>query len=142
MIGCIICGHGNFGSGMKSALNTVSGEVKLCQAIDFVTGMSSQNLNDELQKALKIILADTDSVIVFADIAGGAPFVTASLLSVKNPKIKVIGGTNLAMLANFMFMREDELSATVGEIISIGKDCIEQFEMKERKAEVVAEDGI
>lgn len=45
MIGIIVAGHGNFPTGIMSAVSLIAGNPEHIKAVDFVKGMSSQELN-------------------------------------------------------------------------------------------------
>lgn len=44
MIGIIVAGHGNFPTGIMSAVSLIAGNPEHIKAVDFVKGMSSQEL--------------------------------------------------------------------------------------------------
>lgn len=48
MIGMILCGHGNFASGMYSAIKLIAGEQEDFATVDFSAGMSSEELKEQL----------------------------------------------------------------------------------------------
>lgn len=116
MVRILITGHGHFPSGALSAVNLVAGNPGNVSALDFVEGMSA----DELKEQMKAIIAgmDTDEVLVLADLAGGTPFRTAVELKLTMPEkaIRVIAGANMPALM------EAALSADDMDLAELGPD--------------------
>ena len=50
MVGILITGHGNFPSGALSAVNLVAGNPGNVSAVDFVEGMSAEELKEKMQE--------------------------------------------------------------------------------------------
>ena len=125
MVGILITGHGNFPSGALSAVNLVAGNPGNVSAVDFVEGMSSEELKEKMSAAIAAI--EADEVLVLADLAGGTPFRTAvELKMVKTDKaIRVIAGANMpalmgaALSANFMDLAELAAETTQSAIEGI-----------------------
>ena len=72
MTAIIITGHGQFASGIHSALTLISGTSPDVHAVNFEEGDTPDALGEKLAKILKIY--ENDSVVIFTDIIGGAPF--------------------------------------------------------------------
>ena len=66
-----------------------------------------------------------------SDLAGGSPFKTAVLLTMDNPKIKVISGTNLPMLCEIALARmtNNDIENLVSQALEVGKDGVKLFEL-------------
>ena len=77
MTALVITGHGQFASGIHSALTLVAGDAKDVHAVDFREGDTPETLGEKLAKILKIY--ENDGVVIFTDIIGGAPFRQAAL---------------------------------------------------------------
>ena len=116
MVGILITGHGNFPSGALSAVNLVAGNPGNVSALDFVEGMSSEELKEKMQAIIAGIPAD--EILVLADLAGGTPFRTAVELKMAMPEkaIRVIAGANMPALM------EAALSADIMELAELGPD--------------------
>ncbi|MGL5269452.1 MAG: PTS galactosamine/N-acetylgalactosamine transporter subunit IIA [Selenomonadaceae bacterium] len=109
MISVIITGHGEFATGLLSALQLVAGEQSRVTAVNFPEGAGSE----DLQRALSEAAAQLgDSEIVFlADIAGGSPYNQAVMLSKKlKQECRVFSGTNMPLLLSVIFDREGLLA--------------------------------
>ena len=91
----IVIGHGNFATGIHSSLKLIAGEQEKVDAIDFVEGMSANELKE---KILAAITSD-EEVLVLCDLLGGTPFKVASTIMGNRPDLKmnVLSGLNLAM---------------------------------------------
>ena len=116
MVGILITGHGNFPTGVLSAVNLVAGNPGNVYAVDFVEGMSAEELKEKLQAAIAAI--PSEEVLVMADLAGGTPFRTAvELKMVMTEKaIRVIAGANMPALM------EAALSAEIMDLAELAED--------------------
>ena len=55
MIGIIVAGHGNFPTGIMSAVSLIAGNPEHIKAVDFVKGMSSQELKQKLEEQMEAL---------------------------------------------------------------------------------------
>ena len=100
MIGILVSGHGNFASGLTTALELLAGPQEAYQAVDFLPEHSADELKEKMQKAVAELGA-CDSVLILTDLTGGTPYNVASKLRLeqmeasKAPALEVIGGANL-----------------------------------------------
>lgn len=106
MIGLIVATHGNFASGIISSVNLIAGEQNDLIGVNFVEGQSSEELKQNLEKAISDI--SCDEILILTDLMGGTPFNISSTISTStdNKKIKVVSGMNLPMLMEAVFSRE------------------------------------
>lgn len=113
----LIVGHGEYGSGMKSAIKLLTGVNDNIDAI---------NLNEELTHndytlMLQEYVANNKDLVIFADMTGGAPFQIASreiLLNEDSQNQFVIGGASvgciLEVVMNTLVLKsEDELKSII-----------------------------
>jgi PTS system N-acetylgalactosamine-specific IIA component len=118
----LIVGHGEYGSGMKSAIKLLTGVNNNIEAI---------NLNEELTHnayTMKIqeYVANNKDLIIFADMTGGAPFQIASrevLLNETSDNQFVIGGVSVGcilevVMNTLVLTLEDELKDTIDTAIN------------------------
>lgn len=133
MIGLIVTGHGNFGSGITSSIELIAGPQEDYIAVDF-DGEGTEKLENDLKSAIDR-LSNCEGIIIFSDLAGGSPFKTAVLLTMDNPKIKVISGTNLPMLCEIALARmtNNDIKNLVSQALEIGKDGVKIFELMDIK---------
>lgn len=118
MIGILIATHGDFASGLLSAVELIAGKQEKVGTIglhheDGIEGFE-QKVNNMLDD-----LDDGDGVLVFVDILGGTPS-NVIFRSLSRKKFKAIAGVNMAMVVQAVMMRdgmsEEELYENVLEI--------------------------
>ncbi|OCG35875.1 PTS galactosamine/N-acetylgalactosamine transporter subunit IIA [Gilliamella sp. Gris1-4] len=145
MLGIILTGHGSFATGLYEAATQIIGQQMQFTAINFQDGMSSEQLEQRLNIALK--QCDTGQGVVFlTDIVGGSPFRLAAMLSYQNNNIEVISGTNMPLLLEILLQREDiDLPTIRQETIENGKKTITSLwheHQKKSPLDEVCSDGI
>ncbi|MFV0381721.1 MAG: PTS galactosamine/N-acetylgalactosamine transporter subunit IIA [Breznakia sp.] len=142
MVGIIITGHGNFGSGLTSSLKLIAGEPQAYETVDFIEAYSTEDLDRELRAAIDR-LDDCEGIIVLSDLPGGSPFKTAVMITQDYKKpIEVIAGTNLPMLIELSMARTmmEDMSMLVAMALNTGKEQVVKFEMKTPKTKVANDD--
>ena len=99
----VLVGHGHFATGIYSSLQLIAGDQENVEAIDFVEGMSA----DELKQKILLAISNEEKVLILSDLLGGTPFKVSSTIMVENPTktINVLSGLNLAMLMEAVFAR-------------------------------------
>lgn len=145
MIGIIVTGHGRFASGLTSSIDLIAGPQKEYIAVDF-DGTSTKKLEDDLKLAISK-LESNDGILIFTDLVGGSPFKTACILTYNNPKIRVIAGSNLAMLCELTMSRlmDNDLKALTDKALDVGKKGIlvfETFNDDDNNIDNISSDGI
>lgn len=118
----LIVGHGEYATGMKSAIKLLTGVNNNIDAI---------NLNEELTHndytmMVQEYVANNKELIVFADMTGGAPFQIASreiLLNEESENQFVIGGVSvgciLEVVMNTLVLNsEDELENIINTAVN------------------------
>ncbi len=80
MVGIIVTGHGNFASGITSALELIAGPQDAYAALDFTSLSGTEELEKGMASALESLRSreDVDGVLVLCDLVGGTPFKTAA----------------------------------------------------------------
>lgn len=142
MIGILLTGHGEISSGLYSSLKMVFGTNENIRKIDFLPEDSSEILKEKISNEINELLNNNEAVLCLTDITGGTPFRTCSELSIANPKIRVISGTNLPMLITLASEMEDiDIEDAVNLALETGKDEISIFKLTQR-IEIEEEDGI
>ena len=137
MIGLLVTGHANFGSGMTSSVNLIAGEQEAYQYVDFLPTYSTEDLAGELK--------DCEGIIIFTDLMGGTPFNTAAQLGRDKENVRILAGTNLPMLVEVVMSRKfmDDLDGLVDSLLQTGKEQVAKFEIKKaEQTETEDEDGI
>lgn len=144
MIGIVITGHGNFGSGITSSVKLIAGMPEKYEVVDFVQEDSVEDLESKLNKAIDN-LKDCDGIIMFTDLVGGSPFKTSVEISMKrDEKIIVLGGTNLGMVIETSMARGfmEDAEALADMAVNTGKDQVIKYTYTERSEDTLDSDGI
>ena len=118
----IIASHGNFSSGIKSALDIIIGKMENIFIIDaYVNG------NNTIEEALNTVLRsvqDNDELVVFSDLLGGSVTNQVLRFALKE-NVHVISGMNLPLLIDIILADTDTPIETVIENgISIAKEQV------------------
>jgi fructoselysine and glucoselysine-specific PTS system IIA component len=118
----IIASHGNFSSGIKSALDIIIGRMENVFIIDaYVDG------NDTIEEALRTVLANVqekDELVVFSDLMGGSITNQVLRFALKE-NVHIISGMNLPLLIDIILADADTPIETVIENgISIAKEQV------------------
>ena len=142
MIGLIVTGHANFGTGITSSVNLIAGEQEAYKAVDFLPTYSTEDLTCELTKALDE-LKDCEGVIIFTDLMGGTPFNVSAQLGHGKDNIRIVAGTNLPMLVEIVMSRKfmDDLDELVDSVLETGKEQVTKYEFKQ-VVQDTSDDGI
>lgn len=138
MIGIIVTGHGNFASGLTSALNLLAGEVECYQAVDFEAEDSIEILAEKLAEAMRR-LEGCDAIAVFADLTGGSPFNVASRLRLEGTScpLEVAGGTNLPVVLQAFLSRAmyTDVAELVDRALEAGMGQMQRFVPEQRSGD-------
>lgn len=142
MIGLLVTGHGNFGSGITSAVDLIAGKQENYQYVDFLPTYNLDDLDREIRKALDN-LKDCDSVLILCDLLGGTPFNKAAEISTQMQNVNVVAGTNLSMMLEVTMTRkfEEDLDALTKAALESGVEQIAKYEFVNVTQEI-PEDGI
>lgn len=142
MIGLLVTGHANFGTGITSSVNLIAGEQEAYQAVDFLPEYSTEDLTREITKALDE-LNDCEGVIIFTDLMGGTPFNVSAQIGHGKENIRIVAGTNLPMLVEIVMSRKfmDNLDELVDSVLETGKEQVTKYEFKQ-VAQEASDDGI
>ena len=142
MIGLLVTGHANFGTGITSSVNLIAGEQEAYQAVDFLPTYSTEDLTREITKAL-YELKECEGVIIFTDLMGGTPFNVSAQIGHGKDNIRIVAGTNLPMLVEIVMSRKfmDNLDELVDSVLETGKEQVTKYEFKQVVQEA-SDDGI
>lgn len=142
MIGLLVTGHANFGSGITSSVNLIAGEQEAYKYVDFLPTYSTEDLTVEITKALDE-LKDCEGIIIFTDLMGGTPFNVSAQLGHGKDNIRIVAGTNLPMLVEIVMSRKfmDDLDGLVESVLETGKEQVTKYEFKQ-VVQDTSDDGI
>lgn len=142
MIGLLVTGHGNFGSGITSAVDLIAGKQENYQYVDFLPTYNLDDLDREMRKALDN-LKDCSGVLILCDLLGGTPFNKAAEISTQMQNVNVVAGTNLSMMLEVTMTRkfEEDLDALTKAALESGVEQIAKYEFV-NVVQDIPEDGI
>ncbi len=125
MVGYILTGHGQFSTGLKSAVDMIATPQENFEAVPF-TEEAAGTYGDTLKAAIAAMREKTDGVVVFVDLVGGTPFNQSMIASSTIDNVKVVAGTNLPMLIDIMMARTDSSTTDelVAEAVEVGKEGV------------------
>lgn len=104
MVGIIVVGHGEFAKGLSSAVEMIAGRQDEYLNLSFSYGMTPEQLKAEIKDAIEQLNTER-GILIFTDLMGGTPFKESVEISLQYDNVKVITGTNTAMLLEAVLMR-------------------------------------
>ena len=131
----LIVGHGEYGSGMKSAIKLLTGVNDNIDAIN----LNEELTHNEYTLMLQEYVANNKDLVIFADMTGGAPFQIASreiLLNEDSENQFVIGGASvgciLEVVMNTLVLKsEDELKDIIDSAVNNIKEMTSVISRKD-----------
>lgn len=94
----IVAGHGDFATGILSAVRQITGRDDVFEAL------SGRDLSAAgVEAALRAALDRTGAVVVFTDLPAGSCTMAARRLQRDRPSLMVVTGANVAALLEFLF---------------------------------------
>lgn len=130
MVGFLITGHGNFASGIISAVDLVIGRTNRLVGVDFLESYSTEDLEEKLLDALAELQKDYDEILILSDLIGGSPYNQSVMIKMKHPEldIEVISGSNFPMVIAGIFEGEGmTLKEQTRSMIAKGREGINCF---------------
>lgn len=122
MFNIIVCGHGEFASGIEKMLELIMGKQDNIAFLNFTGGMDMIMLSAKLKDVKKSLLGDETLFLV--DIAGGTPYNASALIENSH----VIGGFNIPLLFEAIDLKDSKyLSNVLPILITTGKDGISLY---------------
>lgn len=124
MVGVIIAGHGNFATGMHSALRLLNGECESLTSIDFQEGTSFEDLCEQVNKEIEKF--GENKVIVLTDLPGGSPFKAAAMATFTYKHVRALTGINFPVLMEIVLSKEycDDIDILIDKAIDNARDAL------------------
>ena len=128
MTGLIIATHGDLAASALEAAELLVGEQEQVETIGFRPGDSLELLLERFTQAIKR-LEECEEILVLTDIKGGIPCNAATVMKAKNPKLRVVAGLSIPLLAQFFESNAngETLADSIDELIEIGKFSIREI---------------
>lgn len=116
MVGFVLTGHGDFATGVASALEMIAGPQEHFEVVPFHEGEEGE-FPGKLTEALERASADGNGAIAFCDLLGGTPFNQTMVLSAEmGANVEVVAGVNLPLLLEVVAERTE--ASTVDELLA------------------------
>ncbi len=112
----VVAGHGEFASGMVSAVQQITGKGALFRTVSNAA-LDARALEDVIRTALR----ESGARMVFTDLPAGSCTMAARRVARDMPTVGVVTGANLAMLLEFAMGGD---GATVERLIAKGHASI------------------
>lgn len=97
-IRAIVAGHGEFATGVLSAVRQITGRE------DVFVALTNRDLSAaDVERTMRDALDATGARVIFTDLPAGSCTMAARRLQRERPEIVVVTGTNLAALLDFLF---------------------------------------
>lgn len=109
----ILVGHGQYASGVASAVSMLSGNEEAVSFVDFTPVISP----DEFESRLRGVAECGEEVVIICDLVGGTPYNRACVIAHGNDQVKVVAGMNLAAILEAALSVGDESRAS--EIVDL-----------------------
>lgn len=128
MTGLIIATHGDLAASALEAAELLVGDQEQVETIGFRPGDSLELLLERFTQAIKQ-LEECEEILVLTDIKGGSPCNAATVMKAKNPKLRVVAGLSIPLLAQFFESKAngETLADSIDELIEIGKFSIREI---------------
>ncbi|MDO5715997.1 MAG: PTS sugar transporter subunit IIA [Tissierellia bacterium] len=139
--GVIITAHGEFCSGIQSAISLIAGEMENLRTVNFVVGDTFEIIDQSLKKAYEE-LKDKQNIVILTDLKGGTPFNRSVLTLGSHENVRVLSGLNFAMLYQALITDTENIDEYVEEIMEAGKEAIDVFEQTNDEDDEEEFDGI
>ncbi len=92
----LLAGHGHMATGVLSGLEMIFGQRNDIETVEFLDGETKTELDTKMDEALGR-LSDADEILLLCDVLQGSPFQCAASHALRDERITVVFGVNLAM---------------------------------------------
>ena len=124
----VISGHGNYASGIKSAIELIAGHREDVYPFDFTVNETDLTLKEKIESFLNLNV--NSQVLFICDLLGGTTFKISAELANYNDDMEVIVGCNVGSIIEGLFLK-DELS--INELADYIVDASKQTTIKFKK---------
>ena len=127
----ILVSHGQFASGLKSAIGVVMGMADEITALGLEEGMDIKTFREKFLEILNQIPKE-DEIILLCDIIGGSPFTSSAELLRQEGFLEsslILTGMNMPVLVQLLLQKDDSaLEQLKSEVKAISAGTIQIFE--------------
>ena len=119
VVRAIVLGHGDFASGILSAVSQITG----CG--DEFLALSNAGLGaPEIELLLDEAMSSTGALVVFTDLPAGSSTIAARRLQRRRPSMVLVTGANLAALLDFLFHADMPPSEAAQHAVDKGRASV------------------
>lgn len=118
----LIVGHGHFASGLKSALEMITGMTSSIEAFDFLENEDLSAFREKLIIRLKTLAQGSTPFCIGVDLLGGTPFISAGEIFLDYPDTKMLIGINLPTALEYLLnedAKDEEIISSVAWFKSV-----------------------
>ena len=136
----ILTGHGDFATGLFSALSMVAGDIPQFSTVTFKADEAS-SFQDRLTHEIQGGLDKCGSVLVFCDLKGGTPFNCSMMSAAESPDVEIIAGANLPLMIETIFAHNQNLEASASELAAIALEAGKASIFRENQETFLGQQG-
>lgn len=115
----IVIGHGDFASGIASAVAEITGRS------DCLVAMSNRDMSGgAIESALASAVEATDARVIFTDLPGGSATIAARRVIRARDALTLVAGVSLAVLLDFVMSEDADQRAAAKHAADRGKSAI------------------
>lgn len=132
MLGIIVCTHSNFASGIKDAVEMITGQQENFDVVGFQEGEDMLELSAKLQGIAERYEAQNEKYVFLVDLFGATPF-NASAAGLAQFDTSIITGVNLPILLELVLQRSccEDYDQFLQNALLSAKDSMKIVNMKE-----------
>ncbi len=130
MITLIVTGHIQFASAMQSVVNAIVGESERTAWINFAEGDTRERLAENVRQVIAGV-PDGAGILLLTDVPSGTPFQIALTLGMERADIAVVTGTNVSMITEALFERENMATADelAEHVVDAGQQAVGKYRL-------------
>jgi len=118
----LVAGHGDFATGLVSAVEVITGQGKLLDALEVKT-----LCGDDIQVLLRTRLKESGARVIFTDLQAGSCTMAARRLLRDTPGVVLVSGSNLPMLLEFVLSRATDPVEAARAAVERGKNAMSVY---------------
>jgi PTS system mannose-specific IIA component len=115
MVGVLIVSHGGLAEALISSVQFFVGNLQKIRGVSIWPKDKGKEVRDRIQKEIEEV-DDGDGVVILTDVLGGTP-TNLSLSFLKEEKVEVVTGVNMAMLLTLSSYRKGRSLREIGKLV-------------------------
>lgn len=115
MVGILIVSHGRLAEALISSVQFLVGNLQKTRGVSVWPKDKGREVKERIQKEIEEV-DDGDGVVILTDVLGGTP-TNLSLSFLKEEKVEVVTGVNMAMLLTLSSYRKGRSLKEIGKLV-------------------------